>query len=353
MPKRVLFRADAGDAIGLGHLIRCVALAQYLCKMDVHVDFITTKCSDEVRSYMQKQPFHVYWFPHKSFELSGSQDHSMFSNYLTNHYDWVVLDNYYFDESYEVAVRRNNAKLMRINDVYEFSDHVNLAVNHALRLDKEGLTVNTSGNQLFGNSYAMIRNDLSRDIFSETKSCHKLIIMLGGGSYAPIVNKMIASLEKVKDFSLEVKVLSGISTNYHVSASRYHKIELVKPTFQMASLLNWADLAICAGGSSVWELCYFGVTGLVGILSHNQVHNVSVLNQYGAFKSVGWFERLTIQELTEHITNLLNDKKHVEKMRKHAISIIDGQGVRRIYEAMFIKNENKLSEEGKQYVKNN
>ncbi len=48
---RILFRVDAGPAVGLGHIRRCLALAEGLARLGGQCFFVT--CDDErIRSYV-------------------------------------------------------------------------------------------------------------------------------------------------------------------------------------------------------------------------------------------------------------------------------------------------------------
>ena len=61
----------------------------------------------------------------------------------------------------------------------------------------------------------------------------------------------------------------------------------------MPSLMNWADLAITAGGSTSWELAFMGVPNLIINFAKNQVSNSEQLHDSGLAMNLGDYKRIS------------------------------------------------------------
>jgi spore coat polysaccharide biosynthesis predicted glycosyltransferase SpsG len=109
-----------------------------------------------------------------------------------------------------------------------------------------------------------------------------------------------------------------------------HNIEVLAGVEDMAPLMAWADVAVSAGGTTVWELAFMGVPALLCIVADNQEGAVGALGRDGVFRSAGWVNRLTDEELSDELANLIYGKDLRNAIHNRARAIVDGKGAARV-----------------------
>ena len=326
--KKVLFRADANSKMGVGHVMRSVALAQYLTRQNIQVRFLTITESDAIRGYLKNQKFETVFLEIKDSEESFKD----ILNQLNQGFDWLVLDNYNFAERHHKKAKETNVRLMVISDTPPYSQSADLVLNHALQ-DRNFRS--SDARYLFGTQYALIRQELTTSAKRERKGKQNLLVTLGGGSFPDLLEKIIRALNLFVDLNLNVKVLYGFSVDQKsIQIETHHKIDFLSQSLEIREYLDWADLCISAAGGTSWELCFFGVTGIIGVVADNQANIARNLDQQGIFKSVGNYRNCSEVNLAAELKKLLTNESLIDQMRSRARKLVDGKGPERIFQAM-------------------
>jgi len=96
----------------------------------------------------------------------------------------------------------------------------------------------------------------------------------------------------------------------------------------MPELMAWADVAVSAAGSTVWELMFMRIASLFLIVVDNQLFGAKLLKKFSTTMeiSVPWNQTLFI----ECLTGLLTDTKLREEMHKFGRIKVDGSGSSRV-----------------------
>lgn len=145
---RIVFRADGNMQIGLGHVMRSLALAEMLrsefeCVFAIHnpskqlAEVIATFCDSII--YIDNTSEVESFFSH----LDGKE--------------LVVLDGYNFDNIYRSELKKRVRKLVLIDDTAENYSDADMVINHCLR---EGVNIYRgipTDFTLLGFKYALIR----------------------------------------------------------------------------------------------------------------------------------------------------------------------------------------------------
>lgn len=146
MKRRLIFRADANETIGRGHLSRCLAIADML-KNDFEILFVFY---EENKSYIERLSIPYL------FEAIIS-DASFFD--FVNQDDIIWLDGYGYDEDFKANLRLRIFKLIETNDLPYKVKNVDLLFNHTPALKEEQFDVVDSKAKLYlGLNYALLRS---------------------------------------------------------------------------------------------------------------------------------------------------------------------------------------------------
>ena len=102
----------------------------------------------------------------------------------------------------------------------------------------------------------------------------------------------------------------------------------------MAALMQQCDLAISAGGSTLYELCAAGVPRLAVVLANNQQQIVAAMERQQLVVSLGSVADLNPDLVSAAASRLLNDWGKRDRMNRQGRKLVDGHGALRAVQAM-------------------
>jgi spore coat polysaccharide biosynthesis predicted glycosyltransferase SpsG len=102
----------------------------------------------------------------------------------------------------------------------------------------------------------------------------------------------------------------------------------------MPELMARADVAISAGGSTCWELCFLGKPFIVIIATENQRDIALGLDQAGVARCLGWHYEVTERQIHDHLESLINDNSLRREMSANGQALVDGKGRLRVLQAL-------------------
>ena len=129
-----LIRADASAAIGVGHVMRCLAVAEALAERGVDLLFASAEQPDPLRARLLEDGFAVTDLPGPA---GGAPDLAATAA-LAHGAAAVILDGYRFDEDYRAALRASlQGPVLAFDDTGALTAlHADLIVNPAPDADK-------------------------------------------------------------------------------------------------------------------------------------------------------------------------------------------------------------------------
>lgn len=333
----LLIRADANAQMGTGHVMRCLALAQASHDAGGHATFVMATEVPALEARLRSERIGIV---HLSARPGSADDAIQTANLAQRKgTSWLVIDGYHFDAEYQGIIKDSALRLLFVDDNghadHYYADIIlnqNIHAHEALYRNREPYT------RLFlGTEYVLLRRE-----FREShqwrrkipKVARKVLVTLGGGDSDNVTFKIIQALQKVGLDGLEVVVVVGGSNpHYQVlqAATRNSEvaIRLARNVSNMSELMAWADLTICSGGTTCWELAFMGMPFFVVIVSENQQGIAEGLAKVGAAINCGWFHDLTEERLLQDMLALVGNKKTREELSQKGQQLVDGHGAER------------------------
>lgn len=334
---QLLLRADASAQIGMGHVMRCLALAEPWLQTGNDMTLLTATPPPAVCARTDSLGISLREL--SAVPGSPADVAETIALAQTLGATWLVLDGYHFNADFQRVVKAAGLRLLVFDDIAHASHYSadfilnqNLGATAARYPRRDPAT-----RLLLGPRFVQLRGEftaLKRS--AEQSSALRILITLGGSDPENVTSQLLPVLQSIPN--LIADVILG-PANPHAAAlqsainNQPSTISLHTNPSNLPALMSRADLAICAGGTTAWELSFLGVPMLVLVLAENQRANAERLAQTGAAIHT------SIASLAIDLRTLLAAAPRRAQMSARARSLVDGLGTFRVWLRM---NEDSL-----------
>ncbi len=330
MPLAV-FRFDAAPAIGSGHAVRCLALAQKLTEFGWRVvvaaspdTFETVRVPDGMEHLVLD---------------SGSEQQVVRIGAEVGTADLLIVDHYGLDARFETACRTWAKHVLVIDDLADRPHDCDFLLDQTLGREESdyGSLVPADCRMLLGPQFALLREEFTMRPADSLSRCERvelkaILVSMGGTDPNDMAAKVVRG---ILDSGLEITVdvvLGATQASPDLLAaaeSGGDRVRLMSRVGDMADLMAAADVAIGAGGGTSWERCYMGLPTLLIVTADNQKLIAARLAEAGAARVLGWHAEVGRELIAAAVWDLAGDIEAVERMSMSARKLCDGKGVRR------------------------
>jgi spore coat polysaccharide biosynthesis predicted glycosyltransferase SpsG len=326
-------RCDAGAQRGVGHLVRCVALAEELVERGVAVKFLTDLGGlpwAEQQLTRRGLPWHPA--PYDPVGLVAACERLEL--------DALVIDSYTLPTAHSVAVRRTGRTVLAIVDGDFRGQTADIYVDQ--NLDAVIDTDDAVG--LAGLDYALLRSSvrqlrpLDAPVYQTSRTPR--VVAFFGGTDAYRAAPQIAGLLTATGVAFDATVVAADDSLRRdllaVPPGPGQHFEIISPTDDLPKLLAGADLAVSASGTSTWELLCLGLASALVWVVDNQIlgYERTIAHGYAAgLGRLGHFTDRSVDVLRE----LLTRPGSRAALATRAWSAVDGRGVERVADALLAR----------------
>lgn len=334
---RFLFRTDASVEIGSGHLMRCLTLADHLTGKGFEVAFACRDLRGGMFDLLQDRGYRFEKLPLlETAEFSQWEDAEKTikaaGKLFQNDIDWLVVDHYGLDITWEQMLRPYAHRVMVIDDLANRRHECDLLLDQNFYHDLDRRYLGLVPEQcitLLGPAYVLLRTE-----FAEARQFHRLrdgtiqriLVFFGGSDPSNQTKKTVEALRLLERPDIEIDVVVG-SANPHRDAIQAMCDELPNISFHcqvscMAELISNADLGIGAGGAAMWERCYLGLPTITVVFAANQERTTKDVAKIGAIEYLGWSDRLSPRDYARAISKMLGDPQRVRQICNAALGVL-------------------------------
>lgn len=305
--KPILFRCDAGDNTGGGHLIRCLAFATSLERQGFKCFFL---CNEQAWDFPALK--------NSGFKKISKNDLSQYS------FSYGIIDHYGLDTEYEKTIKPFCDLLIVIDDLANRRHDCDILIDFSpsrKKSDYLGL-VPKHCKLCIGIDYLILRPEFFiKDNTSDRHPCaSKIFITMGSIDGASMLPPTLDFLEKYNNI-LEIHILVTQKTktlSYVKSAVKTskHTIHLHIDIDNPVDIMRDCCLAISAGGMTCLELVALQIPTLAIIVAENQRANVEYLNDRDYVKNIKDITVLETSDLHYFLTKHTFKKLQTNKTLK-------------------------------------
>ena len=341
---RVLVRTDASVAIGSGHVMRCLTLADQLRDKGAKVVFISAVLPGALFDLIRARGYEfgqLSALVESDFMRDASESIVVAGELMPGISDWLIVDHYQLDSRWEEMMRRCCHQVMVIDDIANrpHSCELLLDQNYDDQSRYQGL-VPANCRLLLGSRYALLRPEYAFDRRVEVvrrRPLQKVFVFFGGSDSKDLTGMCLKALMAPGLIALDVDVVVGANYVHYESLSKLAAARgnttIHGPRLHLADLMVAADIAIGAGGVTNWERVAVGLPSLVVSIADNQVPISEQLHRDGVIHYLGKSEYVTETMIQDVMLEEIETKRYLDRISP-SLAACDGHGVGRVLKAM-------------------
>ncbi|CAL4869060.1 UDP-N-acetylglucosamine--N-acetylmuramyl-(pentapeptide) pyrophosphoryl-undecaprenol N-acetylglucosamine transferase [Asticcacaulis sp. MM231] len=325
---RLFIRTEASTQIGLGHFMRCFAIAEEARAQGIEVTFLLNELGEAVMARLEE-------IGAKGVRIDGSLGSAadfmgMAALDLTRK-DWLLIDGYAATEDY-IALQSQAVRVAVVDDlnVLERFD-CDLLINPAQAAKPADYKRKTRARLRLGPDYALIRKEFTQACPVSAEAPF-VTIMFGGSDPSQLTSLCIEGIYRNIE-SVHVRTIAG-PANVHTNdltklEQKLERYRLYASPPSVARVLAGSALVITAAGGSVGEVAAMGLPALVLVVYDNQAAALKACPYPVIDARAGLPDDLGAQ-----VKALLDDPARLAEIARNAHAVVDGEGPRRIVEAL-------------------
>ena len=332
----IVIRADGNAGIGAGHLMRCLTIADAIRQESGRE--IIFACADEESALLAERHGYETWIlgtDYRDMESEIPRWEERFSSDNPSK-NILLVDSYFVTIPYLAHLRRYGI-LVLLDDMAKQAYPVDAVVNYnvfAAQEKYDRLYRGTDTRCFVGGRFIPIRPVFWSAGYVVRDKAEDMLITTGGGDSQNIAAGILRAVYRT-------------GMRYHIVTGRYnpHFAELkeMESTFpgvhvrhdvaDMAGLMGQCDLAVTAGGTTVYELAALGVPFICFSYAENQEALTEYIDRQGIAGYGGAYHKepgRTLENIAAQAALLAGDCELRRSYRIREKSMVDGLGARRL-----------------------
>lgn len=334
----IAIRADASAATGIGHLKRCLALAEAAAAFGEPTIFVCAGTLPPALAAEVRRGCDLRYL------VPGPDDASAFLAALrSDPVACVVVDHYQLDARWHDAVAgARGCRIAAVDDLADRPLHVDLLVDHNLAPDHRGKYLGRIGPRtrvlggprfaLISPRYAGLTPRAPADLVST------IGVSLGGSDPAGLTALVVEACRDVAGFEGPIEIVTT-TVNPRLDELRRLAKERLNVTLSLdlpdlTAFHQRHDLYVGAAGGSSWERCCLGVPTLLLEVAANQRVVIDGLRAAGAASALPDGSPVTAETVGAAIGALVRDPARRRGLSEAARALVDGRGAVRVAAAL-------------------
>ena len=313
----VAFRVDGGTMLGLGHLNRCLSIADQLSHKGIRSIFIISDSS--IHKNIRSHGYEI-------FKINKSREALMIKKILKiKNCKILVVDSKRKSVENVLRYLKINVKTV-IVDNPKLSKYADLIILPGVK-EQFGYYPK---NSLVGENYVILGPKFPLKKKFKKNGC--ILTSAGGSDKKNITYRIVFSFSKLKS-NFKMLVILGTFYKYEKKIRELigndKRFRILKNPGNLPELMAKCSIGIITFGVMTYEAAATGLP--VFVISHSRENDLSArkIQHYGWFKYLGKFNLVDYSKAAKNISSDLKNPVLLREMSKKG-KIIDGKGAQRI-----------------------
>lgn len=324
----IYIRTDANRNIGMGHVMRCLSIADAMRKYQQEILFILA--DDSVKSLVETRGYKTFILESDYYDMEKE-----LGLWPKASAEYILVDSYYVTAKYLICLH-NKAKTIYIDDRAAFPYPVDVLVNYnayGLYIDYNTLYDSQPPKLVLGTSYAPLRSmfcNLEKKL--QKKNARDVLISTGGSDSFHFTLNLVKANLNFYNYHILIGGLNPDKDIIRELAKNNDNIILHENVDDMKSLISSCDIAVSAAGSTLYEICACGVPLITYSFADNQIPGAVAFEKLGLAVNIGDIRDKDAPEemILKAVETLCMDYPKRDRMGRKMQRMIDGCGADRL-----------------------
>ena len=343
-----IIRADGNASIGAGHLMRCLTIVDTLVARTetlhvskglegaVSVEEVIFVCADEASAALVRERGYevfVCQTDYRNMEEELPKLAGLMERLNSPH--TFLVDSYYVNDKYLEQLGAWG-KVILLDDMQQHAFPVDIVVNYNAFACKETykkLYAGTDTACYVGAQLVPIRPQFVDVRYEVRESVENVLITTGGGDQDNIAGQI---LERIYDEKINYNLITG-RFNPHLQELKELEergnVRILYDVKDMASCMADSDMAITAGGTTIYELAAIGVPFICFSYAENQEALTEYVGQHNIAGYAGAYhlnKEATLAMMQRQFAEMCKENKKRNDCYQKEKCMIDGCGASRL-----------------------
>lgn len=331
----VIVRCDGGSELGLGHVMRCMALAERL--RDHHavgIRFLMRGIEGQENAahrLVQQHHFPLVLIPDGVSEAQFMDDYQTQRRISGAIFD-IRTD---LGPEYLQSLSERGVVSVCIDEPSDRRLACDLAFYPPVPQVQDMSWSGFKGNLLVGWEWVLLNASFQGSVPQRiTRDVPQILLTMGGADpFGLVFHGMDALTELAGDYHAHVLLGASFPDRAEVEArvrDLNRPVTLHHNVQDMKGLVSQMDLAIASFGVSAYELAAVGVPSILMGISEDHCRSAQALHDAGAALNLGHYSDVSSKALAATIQDTLKDRDRLAAMRKAALDLNMGQGAENV-----------------------
>ncbi len=340
-----IIRADGNTAIGMGHVMRCLSIADAMRDRNIEPVFMTA--DNDCVAMIEDRGFEacVLGTDYRDMESELPLIRE-FLRQRTKDVDAssvILVDSYQVTSGYYEEIR-TMAKVACLEDMGQ-SYPVDLLINYNIYGSKLVYDNKITHAILLGTGYQPLRREFQQDMQYTVKGKITDVMITTGGSdpyfAARAFTDAFLAEKKLAEEKLRYHIISG---PFNTHTAQLHElydenpwVEIHEHVTCMKEIMKQCDVVLSATGSTIYEVSALGVPLIAFYFAENQRQGADMLSEITHVINCGNYAddaEQTVGNAVKALLKCVKDKEYRETLYHEERSLVDGRGAARIAQAL-------------------
>jgi UDP-2,4-diacetamido-2,4,6-trideoxy-beta-L-altropyranose hydrolase len=330
----LIIRADADVAIGTGHVMRCLALAQAWKDSGGQVLLLSHQLPGSIEGRFRSEGFQVLAVAAEPGGAEDARQTATASRELGA--SWTAVDGDRFGADFLLHLKQAGSRILLVDDFARREKiPADLIVNPNPTARNESYGGRGNGKLLLGIPYTLLRREF---LEAEKKStvatvARKVLISMGGSDPDDLTLRSGRALEAESRFELTA-IVGPSYPNVERLKQKLTRTAVVNDPPNLPEIMSRCDIAVIAAGGTLWELLSLGCPVVSYGRNFVQADVVSELGRKGAVIDMGRADRFNAEGLARAVVALAESAEERGRMSRAGQKLVDGGGAERVCRAL-------------------
>ena len=334
---KILFRADGGEGIGIGHIAREVTIAKRLIESyGAGVRFLVNN-DKSIKDKLSGEGLSFHTLPEG---INREEEIDIIENiYKQFALNTIILDlNGDISVEYMNSLKALNVPVVSLDNATEGACLADVNIFPVAHYDPHVLDHCSAVGQVYGGAEYVVINDKLHKPAKEKKTSPgktlRVLITFGGSDPHNLTEKVAKALI-TPDLPVKLDVVIGPAFRAtgkleELSEKYKDRITCHKGIDNLAGLMTEVDIAFTAVGITVYELAYMGVPSVIISNYRADEQCLKSLRRMGISIPLGYREDVTAGDIRQAMAEISKDINTLQRMSMKCSQLIDGRGTERI-----------------------